>query len=218
MNMARGRTGLKAAVVALGLMVAGTTGVHASPIVTYSTSGQVGTTGVTGTPVISFGSILSTSNTSFNAPSAFSLGDFQVAPLTGTTSTTYNNTPFSISYIVSNEDGATATPVQITGVLNGTVTGNDQSTVVAKFDPISNPNFVTGSFNNTLSIFDNPLSLVPSTTHDGQTTAQAFLSTSPSTTPPPSGGQNEVPEPTSIALFITAIGGLGWKRLRRPAA
>jgi hypothetical protein len=57
---------------------------------------------------------------------------------------------------------------------------------------------VTGNFLNTLSFTDNPLSLVPSSTNNGHTSAQAHLST-----------ETRVPEPTSIALFLTTLAGLG---------
>jgi hypothetical protein len=58
-----------------------------------------------------------------------------------------------------------------------------------------------------LGILDSPLSLVPSTTNDGQTSAQASLMTTFNGTP--------IPEPTSIALFLTTIAGLGIRhRLR----
>ncbi|MDR3634413.1 MAG: PEP-CTERM sorting domain-containing protein [Isosphaeraceae bacterium] len=210
MNMAHGRTGLKAAVMALGLLAAGATA-QASPIVSYTTSGQVQSTGVTGTPVISFNSVVT--GQSFSSPSSFSLGDFTVAALPTGQSTTYTNTPFSVTFLVNQINGSNPspnqTPIQVTGVLNGTISGNDQSTVVAKFDPIAKPTFLTGSYSNTLSIFDNPLSLVPSTTNNGLTTAQAYLSNTP---------VNPVPEPTSVALFLTAIGGLGWKRFRNRKA
>lgn len=207
MNMAHGRTGLKAAVMALALLAAGATA-QASPIVSYTTSGNVDPThGITGAPVISFNSVKSPQ--SFNAPSAFSLGDFTVAALQPGQSTTYTNTPFSVTLLVSQIDGnapsPNQTPVQVTGVLNGTITGGDQSTVVAKFDPIAKPTFLTGPWSNTLSVFDNPLSLVPSTTNNGLTTAQAYLTSTPVT---------PVPEPTSVALFLTAMGGLGWRRFR----
>jgi hypothetical protein len=90
------------------------------------------------------------------------------------------------------------TPLQLSGTLNGTITGGSQSAVVAKFDPLPNPSFVTGNFLNTLSFTDNPLSLVPSSTNNGHTSAQAHLST-----------ETRVPEPTSIALFLTTLAGLG---------
>jgi hypothetical protein len=207
MNMAHGRTGLKAAVMALGLLAAGTAA-QADPIVSYTTSGQVESAGVTGKPVISFNSVVS--NQSFNSPSSFSLGDFTEAALPTGQSTTYTNTPFSVTLLVNGVNGNTPnpnqTPIQVTGVLNGTITGNDQSTVVARFDPIANPTFLTGTYSNTLSIFDNPLSLVPSTTNNGLTTAQAYLTST--------GATVNTPEPSSVALFLTVLGGLGWKRFR----
>ena len=92
----------------------------------YSTSGQVGSTGVTGTPVISFNSVAAAS---FTAPSSFSLGEFLVAALPEGTSTSYSNTPFSITYLDQKVDGIVPTinetPVVLRGVLNGTVTGLD---------------------------------------------------------------------------------------------
>jgi hypothetical protein len=220
MNTTCRRAGLRAAVIALGLLAGGASGVHANPIVEYSTSGQIDPkTGVTGTPVISYNSI---ANNTFNSPSSFSLGAFQVAAPTVGQETTYTNTPFNISYLVKTVDGSAPvpneTPIKLTGVLNGTISGANESSVVAKFDPVSNPNFLTGNYKNTLSIFDSPLSLVPSTTNSGQTTAQAFLTTAAANPPPGGGnggGNNNVPEPTSVALFLTTLGGLGLRQRLR---
>ncbi|MDR3634634.1 MAG: PEP-CTERM sorting domain-containing protein [Isosphaeraceae bacterium] len=187
-------------------------GASASALVGYSTSGTIDGTGVTGTPVISFSS---TSSGTFNAPSDFSLGDFHVSALADGQATTYTDTPFHITLTVNQVNGAAPepnqTPVTLSGVLNGTVSGPDQSTVVAKFDPTSTPVFLTGSAANTLSVFDNPLSLVPSTTNGGQTSAQAFLNNEVSA-PPPLGGGTEVPEPASVVLFSTVVGGLALRR------
>ncbi len=94
------------------------------------------------------------------------------------------------------------------------MSGPDQSNVVATFDPISKPNFTTGGFGNTLSVLDPQVSLVPSTTNSGQTTAQAHLAVvaAPSSS-------NQVPEPATIAFFLTTIAGLGLRhRFRRLAA
>jgi hypothetical protein len=198
-------TGLSCTVMVLGL-IAPATVAQASPLVNYSTSGTIDSDGITGTPVISFNSVVSSS---FASPSSFSLGDFQVAPLPDGQTATYTNTPFHITLLVNSVDGTepdpNETPIQVSGVLNGTVTGGNQSHVVATFDPITNPDFLTGIFSNTLSITDSPLTLVPSTTNMGQTSAQAFLTSTPA----------PIPEPTTIALFLTAMAGLGVQRARR---
>lgn len=224
MFMTRGLAGLRTAAVALGLVAFGSVGAHASALINYTTSGQINSTGVTGSPgVISFNSIQNdpTTNTSnsFNTPSDFSLGQFVVAKLPDGQSTTYTNTPFSITFLVNTVNGTAPnpnqTPIVVTGELNGTVTGSGQSNVEATFDPITKSTFLTGTLSNTLSIPNSPLSLVPSTTNGGQTSAQAFLTATDS-----SGGggtTNQVPEPTSIALFLTVLGGIGIRQRLRAA-
>jgi hypothetical protein len=195
---------------------------EASPVVNYSTSGTIDSNGVTGTPVISFNSVL---NSAFESPSSFSLGDFQVAALPTGQKVSYDNTKFHITYLVNSVDGSAPkpneTPIQVSGVLNGTIQGSNQSDVRATFDPITNAKFQTGSFSNALSITDSPLTLVPSTTNSGQTSAQAFLTSTMTTTPPDSGGGGStpsVPEPSTIALFLTTLAGLGVQRARRHRA
>jgi hypothetical protein len=195
----------------------------ADPVVNYSTSGTIDSTGVTGTPVISFNSVL---NSTFDTPSSLSLGDFQVAALPNAQSTSYTNTPFHITYLANTVNGLAPTPnqtpVQVSGVLNGTISGGNQSDVKATFDPITNGTFTTGNWSNTLSIADNPLTLVPSTTNNGQTSAQAFLqSTMLSSSSGSTGGSTDTggtvnsPEPSTIALFLTSLAGLGFHRIRR---
>ena len=170
----------------------------------YATSGSIGLTGVNGPNVLSF---IPEVSGAFTTPSAFSLGTFVVGYLPSGVSTTYTNTPFSLTYTTLNVDGTVPTPNQspitITGTLNGTVSGSTQSSVQATFDPIQYNSFLTGSYINNLSVMDPTVSLVPSTTNGGRTTAQAHLSVSPG---PP------IPEPTTIALFATAIVGFGLKK------
>ena len=142
-----------------------------------------------------------------------SLGDFQVAGLPGNQTTTYNNTPFHISLLVNQVDGTTPdpnqTPLQISGELNGTIVGNQTSNVTATFNPLNNPNFQTGLYENTLTI-PSSKSLVASTTNSGQTSAEGFITSTTNTHP--------TPEPTSIALFLMCPGGIGLRhRIRRHA-
>jgi len=208
MRMSCRSAGIRAAVLALGLVAWGARQGRADAIMNYDTSGSIDSAGVSGPGVISF---IPVNNGSFNAPSSLSLGDFQVAALPEGQTTTYTNTPFHITYLVNTVNGAAPdpneTPIQVSGVLNGSITGGNQSDVVAKFDPIQNPTFLTGTFENTLGILDNPLSLVPHSTNGGETSAQAHLDTTVV--------QNPVPEPTSIALFLTTLAGLGVRhRLR----
>lgn len=200
----------RTSILTLGLLAGASAGVHASPVINYSTSGAIDSTGVTGTPVISFNSLVQ-NTVDVGSGSNLSLGDFQVAGLPGNQTTTYNNTPFNISLLVNQVDGTTPnpnqTPLQISGELNGTVVGNDTSNVTATFNPLNNPNFQTGLYENTLSV-PSSKSLVASTTNSGQTSAEAVITSTTNTQP--------TPEPTSIAFFLMCLGGIGLRhRIRR---
>jgi hypothetical protein len=220
MRVTRDRNGLRSAVAALVLGLALTSQAGAAAMssdsiksfMEYSTSGTIESTGVTGSPVISFNSV---GNGAFTAPSSFSLGEFQVAALPDGVSTTYSNTPFHITYLANKVDGSVpdpnGTPITISGVLNGTITGGSQSDVVATFNPSTNTPFTTGNFSNTLNVLDSTVSLVPSSTNSGLTTAQAQIIVQ-SITPPAA-----APEPASIAIFLTALVGLGLRRRLRAA-
>jgi len=209
---------------------------QADPIINYSATGNVDNSGITGAgPIINFANI---TNNTFSSPSHFSLGDFSVTALNAGQTSTYTNTPFEITLVVNKVDGVTPspnqTPITLTGVLNGTVTGNDQSNVTATYNTISNGNFTTGNWSNALSVTDNPQSLVPFTTNGGLTSAQALLTSTPvSGTPPASGSGSgsdtgsgsgttttggttmDNPEPSTIALFLTALAGIGVHQARR---
>ncbi|MHC5540230.1 PEP-CTERM sorting domain-containing protein [Singulisphaera rosea] len=212
MRMVRRKSGLSTLVIAMGLTFAAGSDASASTLIQYSTSGSIDSSGVSGTPVISFGSI---DSATFTPTSYFSLGNFQVASLQPGQTTTYTHTPFKITLVVDQVNGVTPdpnqSPIVLTGYLDGKITGGDKSSVQATFDPIGSIQFQTGNYQNTLTIPDLKVTLVPSTTNGGRTTAEARISTISTVKP--------VPEPTTAALFLTTLAGLGMRgRLRRRAA
>jgi hypothetical protein len=207
MQMRRGWTGFRTAVVALGLVAWGAPHARADGILAYHTSGGPGTADISGSPAISFVPVQSGS---VDTASNISLGTFVVAALPGGQSTTYNNTPFSLSLIPDSFNGTAVqdTPVEITGYLNGTVKGANQSSVKVTFNPVMTSAFSIGSGNGTLDLSNSQELLVPSSVNNGQTTLQAQVATSNNVGP-----QNGVPEPSTVALFLSTVGGLGLRRL-----
>lgn len=224
MRRIRGWTGLMGSVVALGLVAALAGGAQAAPMMTYDTIGStIGSSTVADPGAVSY---VPVSGASFLAPSALSLGAFQIKPVADGQTVTYNNVPFTITLNSTMVGGAApnpnTTPVSITGTLNGTVNGPSQTNIVATFNqpaPITNPDgtvnkdpgyqFVTGLYSNTLHVADNPLHLVPSTTNGGSTSVQALLTNSVVTAP--------VPEPSTLLLFAATVAGLGLRRQIRRA-
>lgn len=176
----------------------------AKVLMNYATSGSIDSTGVDGIPVVSFNSV---PTGQFTTPSSFSLGEFMVSALPNGVSTTYTDTPFSITYLVSQVDGQPIdsgyTPITLTGKINGTVSGASQSDLMVSFDTTPVPSFITNGFSNTLVNLDTNLTLVPSTTNGGRTTAQTLLVVQP------------VPEPASLAIFGLGVAGLAWHRRRQ---
>ncbi len=219
MHKIQGWTGLRAAVIALGLVAWTATGATAAPL-TYSTSGQVDTkTGVTGTNVVSFVP-LSTGNSVdlSTGQTNVGLGNFVISPLASGVTTTYANTPVQISFLPASY-GSTSVgkdaPVVISGMLNGVVNGASSSTVIATFNPVTVPSSMIGLGGNGTAEFSLPTStllLAPSTSNMGTTSAQGLVTLA----------ESPVPEPSTIALFLTTVGGLGLRRYvlsrRRPAS
>jgi hypothetical protein len=200
----------------------------AAPSETYSTSGSIGTTGVTnsggatGPGPVGYSAV---TTGSFGLNSQVSLGGFTVSLGDGST-TTYKDTPFSINYtpvaIVGGDKSQNKfpnQPISITGVLNGSVTGST-SNVTATFDKFSKSVFSTpdGTFLSTISLPNESITLVPSTTFGGLTTIQAAVTTT-AVSPPGLGDGQTVPEPTTLAILATSIVGLGLRqRLRSRTA
>lgn len=218
MHKIQGWTGLRAAVIALGLVAWTATGAMAAPL-SYTTSGQVDTTtGVTGTNVVSYVP-LSTGNSVdlSTGQTNLGLGNFVITPLSSGVTTTYSNTPVQISFLPASYGSTsvgTDAPVVVHGVLNGMVSGPSSSTVTATFNPPTSGMISLGSSGMAnFSLPTNTLLLAPSTSNSGTTSAQGQVTFSASEAP--------VPEPSTIALFLTTVGGLGLRRYvlsrRRPA-
>jgi len=213
MHRIQGWTGLRAAVIALGLVAWTATGATASPL-DYTTSGQVTpTTGVTGTNVVSFVPLSSGNSVDLSTGQTNAgLGNFVISPLADGAATTYSNTPIQISLQPQSYGGTSISsdaPVVVSGVLNGVVNGPSSSTVTATFNPPS-PSMLSLGGNSTVefSLPTSTLLLAPSTSNNGTTSAQGLVTSSASQP----GSESPVPEPSTIALFLTAVGGLGLRR------
>ena len=176
---------------------------RASATQSYSTSDTIYGGGITGDNVLTFNPV---SSGSFAGPSSIGLGAFVMSTLPDGVSTTYNNTAFSITFQPKDGNGMTVgSPATITGTLNGTITGNDSSTVVATFNPTSLLPTVAGGGLSTFSALDSPLHLVPASA-GGLTTVQAqFIPTNPV----------PAPEPTTLAILATSLVGVGLRRKLR---
>jgi hypothetical protein len=201
-----------------------------STVLGYDTAqSSIGTTGVTGDP--SGLKISSVAGGTFLTPSYLSLGAFQTSALPAGQTTTYTNTPFHIMFAADSINGqtgitpngaASSAPIDLGGVLNGTLTGGNNSQLTATFGKFVNGVFTpytstdsfkfnTGLYANTLTLPTNPVPIVPSTTNGGVTTLQAFLTSTPVGSP--------VPEPSTVVLFAATVAGLGFRhRLRKARA
>jgi hypothetical protein len=203
MRMTRGWTGLRIALIAVGLLAGHAPLAQADSILDYHTAGGPPTTGSAQAPAISF---VPVQDASVDTASNISLGTFVVAKLAPGETTTYNNMPFSLAVYPDSYNGTTLSDsaIQITGTLNGTVIGPYQSNVQVTFNPITNPTFAIGTGSGTLTLSNRSELLVPSSVNNGQTTIQAQVSTT--------GVVAEAPEPSSIALFLSTVCGLGLRR------
>jgi hypothetical protein len=209
MRMTKGWTELRTAVIALGLVAWTATGANAA-VLKYQTVTSMEHGGVTGANVINF--IPTTGSVDLSGGSSnASLGKFVVAPLSAGESTTYDHTSFHITFLPQSLGGVTAStanPLEFSGFLNGKITGDSASTVTATFDKPPTSLLNIGGQSLSLGVPDGALSLVPSSVGSGETTAQTqFLATGVS-----NGGSAPVPEPSTIALFFTTLGGLGLRR------
>ena len=90
--------------------------------------------------------------------------------------------------------------------MNGPITGNYQSTVVVTFNPVTDGAFQLAGASSTLNVFQNDQKLLVPASAGGTTTLEGILSTVPNNQEAP------VPEPSTIALFLSTVGGLGLRK------
>ena len=210
MRMTRGWTGLRTTVIALGFAAWTASGRAHDTIINYSTSGTVESDGVVGDPVISFNSV---QNASFNAPSAFSLGEFQITALQGDSSTTYNHTPFSITYL-TNKVNDEAVAERDADRDQGVPRRHDQGGESVERDGVVRPD-------------EHPQVPDRAVRQRAEGAGQPAVAGAVLERRPDDGGAGRCdpddqpdPEPTTVALFLTTLAGLGLRhRLRagRPA-
>ncbi len=86
------------------------------------------------------------------------------------------------------------------------LTGDSQSSVIATINPIPNDTFQLGSATSTLAGLPNEVLLVPNSA-GGITTLEGAINTVGTVNP-----TAPVPEPSTIALFLSTVGGLALRR------
>ncbi len=180
--------------------------------IVYQTSGAIGTSGVAGPGVISYNS----TSYGINTPSDANLGAFHVLALPAGQSATYTNTPFSITFLptyLRDSLNPTFTPLVLTGQLNGSVNGS-ASTVVARFDPLTRGVF--SNYQGVTSTLTIPTSLAVNGTpaQGGLSTVTGHVDSTPTVLP---AAASAVPEPTTAAVLLAGLIGLGLTRRRRVA-
>jgi hypothetical protein len=184
--------------LALGLaMVGGFAGVaQAAPTYSYQTVGQVAVPTGVQSGLVYYDGI---SSGQITPPGNLDLGTLKVSTLASTTNATYTNDPFNI-FVSSGPNSA----AQINGVINGAFGPSvSNPSLTATITAITPYGASALPFNLQLPL-NTPLALtLPGSSG---TTGQTSLSAAAATT---------VPEPTSIAVFAVALGGLGFWRRRR---
>lgn len=181
--------------LAIGLLAAGFAAgdARAGAMTSYSTLGTVDTPagGIPG--LVSFNGM---DNAAVPVGGSLNLGNFVVSSLakTGDTNVNYVNDPVMI-YIKSGA-ASEALMGQINGMVGPTVTNPSLSVTFTSINPINGA---------TLPFVNVPLNTpLPIALSDGTGPASTTLS---GANPPP------IPEPSSIAVFAVALGGLGlWRR------
>lgn len=207
MSMTTGLTRLRSVVLALGLVACAGTGAEAAAILKYQTATAIDlSSGITGPNLISFTPATAAGVDLASGSVNAGLGTFVVAPPASGSTTTYNNVKFAITVLPQDLNGNPINGVSqvITGVLNGVIDSPYHSTVTASFDTPEG-SLDLGSQKITISFPKGDKLLVPSQSNGGLTTAEALITSTP-------GDDVPVPEPSTVALVLTTLGGLGLRQ------
>jgi hypothetical protein len=182
----------------------------ADPSYSYTTTGSI--SGMTGTQPIQFYGLYGSGTLNPTTPSP--IGQFITSPLPATATLTYNNTPFVIDLNVVTAPGS---PIpnydyQITGRLNGYITGDGHSTMMAYVTSITGNDYGTGTIPpfpiSELQLSAPLMIAAPNGETSGFSTLTGQLNIP--NLPPPLGA----PEPASVVLFGTALAGWFFHRRR----
>ena len=216
MRMTRGWTGLRAAVIALGLLAGNAPRANANSNTTpadllqYSVVGNITQTGVTstmGTAGLNEIGFNQVTNALIDPTSNIPLGSFVVSPLAVGQETTYNNTPFTLTFTPQqfNNTDLGNSKITVSGTLNGSLNGPYQSSVLVSFNSLSNNGFTLqpGS-SSTLDLLPGDQKLLVPPSAGGITTMEGLIRTT--------GLEAPAPEPSTIALFLSTVCGLGLRR------
>ncbi len=184
--------------LALGLALLGWVApeAKADPI-NYTTVGTVfaPTSGTSG--LVFYNGVFNSSLASPGSP--IDLGQFVMTPSASTSNATFTNTPFNIIVTSTNNSSDL-----ITGVLNGSIASSSTSTpLTATFTSVGQYGNSALPFNIVLPL-NTPFNLNMS---NGTSPASTILSGATTSITP-------IPEPTSIAIFGLALGGLALYRRR----
>ena len=143
-------------------------------------------------------------------PGSVNLGSIEDhLSLPSSASLSYSNTPLKIIMTIFNNgpgNWSNTSTLEIDGTLNGAITGNTQSNMAVSVTSVHQTGGNPLPFPVSGLTFSTPLYVSPSGINNGETPLVGQIS---QVFPP------AIPEPTTLGLYVAALGGLGVWRLRR---